>query len=243
MALFFLCSLFACNETGKKVNEDLTVAANDTFDFDVAENDIPILPGFLVDTIKQYGKETQFSFSLICPAIVGKDFDRINKVLKDEIKRKAENRYVINSIDETAVGTAKEIFGAMNDNILLQMHKNKNLVSYGFLSLWDDPNSMRPFRKYFAVNYDTVLKHFILFNDYFNILGHADTSLVRSIIYSEVGNPSFDYVSLDNDIIFSFDDKNIYFYFDQFEEPGNPIGLVKRVKRKYLDNFINNDYK
>ena len=41
------------------------------------------------------------------------------------------------------------------------MYKNKNLVSYGFLSEFNEPKQMRPFRKYFSINYDTTKKIFM----------------------------------------------------------------------------------
>jgi hypothetical protein len=241
IALFFLCCFIACDETGKKV-DGIAVAENDTFDFFSDEYDIPILQGFSVDTLKYYNKQTDYSETIICPKIIGKEFEQLNEILEKEIKGKVALVY-LDSTNNEPVDTSKEILGVVEENILLTMHKNKNLVSYGFLSMFDEPNSMRPFRKYFTINYDTALKHFILFNNYFKIAGHHDSTLVRSIIYSGVGSPDFAHVSLDNEINFSFDEKNVYFYFDMFGGPGNPMGLVKRVKKKYLARFIKEEYK
>ncbi|MFT3682577.1 MAG: hypothetical protein QM791_20140 [Ferruginibacter sp.] len=241
--LIFLSILFACKQRTKQSLQSIQLAENDTFSFNVDENDIIIEPGFVADTITKFDKETQFRFSLIYPAIEGKAFDRFNKILKEEIKRKAGNMYTADPADNTPVDTTKEIKGFEEDNTLLKMYQYKNLVSYGFLSMSNAPNQTRPFRKYFTVNYDTALKHFIQFADYFKIAGHNDSVLVRSVIYSGTGGADFANAWLGNEINFSFDRESVYFYFDQFGDPGNPYGMVKKVKKKYLNNFINNDYK
>jgi hypothetical protein len=238
----FLFVFFACKEQGKQDVENLPQAKNDTFDFYYPEYDIPIMEGFLVDTIENFEKATDYTETLICPKIIGKDFIQINQVLRKEIQRKASLCYQIDSTD-TAVDTSEEVRGVEYDNILLQMFKNKALVSYGFLSMQTDPKRMRPFRKYFTINYDTERKIFIAFDDYFQISGHDDSALVKSIVYGDIGGPDDHWYDLTNQINFSSDKENVYFYFDMFAEFGNPIGLVKRVKKKYLANFINDAYK
>jgi len=233
---------FSCKEQGRQVAEELPQAKNDTFDFYDKEYDIPILEGFSVDTIKYYDKKTDYTKTLICPRITGREFSLVNEILKKEIKRKIKPGY-LDTPDNTPVDTSKEVFGVVEDNILLQMYKNKNLVSYGFLSEFDEPGSMRPFRKYFTINYDTGRKTFIAFDDYFKISGHDDSSLVQSIVYGHIGDPDAPLYTLTNQINFSSDKDYVYFYFDMFGEFGNPVGLVKRVKKKYLVNFINDAYK
>ena len=241
-AFIFLFSFFACNQTGKKVDEGLPLAKNDTFDFFDVENDIPILPGFLVDTLKYYNKQTDYTETIILPKIIAEEFKQLNEILEREIRRKVAVLY-LDSTNNEPVDTSMEVFGVVEENILLKMYKNKNLVSYGFLSTSAEPGRMRPFRKYFSINYDTTGKRFIYFSNYFSINTTADSILAKSIIYGEVGNPDLGWYNLDDAINFSFDHDYVYFYFDMFGEFGNPMGLVKRVKRTYLDNFINNDYK
>ncbi|MGC4101361.1 hypothetical protein [Ferruginibacter sp.] len=241
-ALILLCGFFACKQASKKTVADTPIAKNDTFDFFYDEYNIPIVAGFAVDSLKKYDKATDYTERLIYPYLTEKAYKKVNGILKNEIERKAALCYV-DSTDTQPVDTSEEVLGVEIDNILLQMYAKGKLVSYGFLSESSEPHQMRPFRKYFSVNYDTAKKKFILFDDYFKISGHDDSALVRSIIYSEVGNPDFNFISLGNEINFSFDKDHIYFYFDMFGDLGNPIGEVKRVKRKYLDNFINNDYK
>jgi hypothetical protein len=242
IALIFMCSFFACSETGKKNDSALPMIENDTFDYFGEENNIPLIPEFSVDTIKSYTKETDYTETLICPRVVEKEFDQINEVLKKEIKRKAALCYTDTTNDEP-VDTSKEVFGVTKDNILLKMYKNKNLVSYGFLSESDEPYQMRPFRKYFSINYDIVKKKFIYLSDYFKIITSTDSILFKSLIYGDVGYPDTKRYPLSDQINFSSDKENVYFYFDMFGETGIPMGLVKRVKKKYLTNFINDEYK
>ena len=165
MALFFLCSLFACNETGKKVDEGLTLAKNDTFDFFNEEYDIPVLPSFSVDTLKYYDKPTDYTETIILPQIIGKEFKQLNEILEKEVKRKVALVY-LDSTNNEPVDTSMEVFGVAEENILLKMYKNKNLVSYGFLSTSTEPGRMRSFRKYFSINYDTMGKRFIYFSNF-----------------------------------------------------------------------------
>lgn len=242
ICLIFLCCLFACKEREEKVAEDLPVAKNDTFDFFSDEYDIPIPNGFSVDTIRHSDKKNGNTEMLICPEISGVEFNEINKVLKKEIKRKADLVYTdspgVNSTD-----TAKEMFEVQYDNVPLKMYKNNNLVSYGFLSVLSDHRAMRPFRKYFSINYDVIKKKFIYLNDYFKITSLSDSILLKSIIYENVGNSDTRWYSLNNRIDFSFDEKKVYFYFDMFGETGIPMGLVKAIKKNYLDKFIKDDYK
>ena len=171
------------------------------------------------------------------------EFSLINKILKEEIERKARISYEIGSADKTWIDTTNEIIGVIEDNGLLQMHKNKNMISYGLLSQSTEPGRMRPYRIYFAVNYDTMRKRFISFRDYFNFSGHVDSALVKSMIDYEVSCVNFEWIILNKDIDFSFDKDNVYFYFDMFGHVRNPMGLVKKVKKEYLTNFIHEGYK
>ncbi|MFM2325969.1 MAG: hypothetical protein RIR31_171, partial [Bacteroidota bacterium] len=61
--------------------------------------------------------------------------------------------------------------------------------------------------------------------------------------YGDVGNTDVSLYSLNNKINFSFDEKCVYFYFDMFGEAAIPYSLVKIVKKKYLKEFINEEYK
>jgi hypothetical protein len=242
ITVIFLCSFFACKEAGKKVAEELPMVKNDTFDFFGDEYDIPIPKEFSVDTIRHFDKETGNTEMLICPKIVGTEFDKIDEILKKEIKRKASLIYT-DSTNYNTIDTSKEVFEAKYDNIPLKMYKNKKLVSYGFLSESSDPGAMRPFRKYFSINYDIIKKKFIYLNDYFKITSSSDSILLKSIIYGNVGNPDTRWYSFNNQINFSVDERNVYFYFDMFGETQTPMGLVKEIKKKYLDKFIKDEYK
>jgi hypothetical protein len=242
IALVFLCCFIACKQAGKQTKQDVAVTNNDTFDFDIDENHIAILPGFSVDTLKYYDKPTDYTETIICPKIMGKEFKQLNEILVKEIKRKAALVYV-DSTDNEPVDASKEVFGVVVENILLKMYRKKNLVSFGFLSVMTEPGRMRPFRKYFFINYDNMAKRFIYFSNYFAIKTQADSILAKSIIYGKVGNPDMSWYNLSDAINFSFDQEYVYFYFDMFGDLGNPIGLVKKIKKKYLAKFINEKYK
>ncbi|MFM2327737.1 MAG: hypothetical protein RIR31_1939, partial [Bacteroidota bacterium] len=129
----FLCFFFACKNGDQRTDGDLLETKNDIFDFFDKEYDITILSGFTVDTIKYFDKQTDYTETLICPEMIGKEYQQINQVLKKEIKRKVMLSYM-DTTDYKSVDTSKEVFGVRHDNVLLQMYKNKNLVSYGFLS-------------------------------------------------------------------------------------------------------------
>jgi hypothetical protein len=240
IALFFLCSLFACNERGKQVAE-LPAVKNDTFDSYNEEYDIPIPIGFSVDTIEESDKKTDYSKTLICPRLTGTTFNGLNKILRNEIERKAVLSYT-DTTDEP-VDPAKEVFGVTQEDTPIKMYKNENLVSYGFLSMFSDTGAMRPFRKYFTVNYDLRKSKFIFFNDYFFILSPSDSAFFKRLVFGNVGNPDVSWYSLSNSINFSVDQENVYFYYDMFGEFGNPMGLVYRFKKKYLNKFIKDEYR
>jgi len=240
IALIFLLSLFACNEKGKQDIESLVVK-NDTFDLFYDEYDIPIPEGFSVDTIKESDKKTDYSKTLIYPRLSGTEFNRLNKVLGIEIKRKADLAYADTS--DRPVDPANEVFGVTEEIIPLKMYKNENLVSYGFLNMFSDTGAIRPFRKYFTINYDTRRSKFIFFSDYFTILSHSDSVFFKQLIFGVIGNPEEPWYSLSNNINFSIDNENVYFYYDMFGYFGNPMGLVYRFKKKYLNKFIKDEYK
>jgi len=237
-------SLLACNHTIKKdAVKDLPVAKNDTFDFFDKEYDIPITEGFSIDTLKHFYKRNDYTYTLILPEIIGKEFAVINRILKKEIKSKVALGYV-DSTNNAAVDTSKEVFGIVEDNVLLQMYKSKNLVSYGFLNIFSDPSAMRPFRKYFTINYDTAKKRFIYFGDYFKIGNSLDSGFLKSLIYGDMGMPDTKWLTLNNQVNFSSDKEHVYFYFDTFGVMGSPVvGLVKRLKKQYIIQFINDNYK
>ncbi len=240
ITLVFLLSLFACKEKGKQ-DLELPIVKNDTFGFFIDENDIPIPEEFEVDTIKELDKKTDYSKTLICPKLIGVEFNRLNKIIGHEIRRKADLAYA--DTTDRPVDPADEVFGITEVITPLKMFRNENLVSYGFLSMFSDTGAMRPFRKYFSINYDMVKKKFIYFDDYFKITSAPDSAIVKWMVWGEIGNPGMSWYTLDNAIVFSVDDKNVYFYFDMFGMMGNPMGLVKSVQRKYLNKFISNEYK
>jgi len=242
LALIILCIFGACNDGSKPADVNIPVVKNDTFDFFEEEYDIPIPKGFSVDTIRSANDKTDFEGTLICPMLAEKEFFPLNQVLKKEIIRKAMLEYTDTS-DLNPVDTSKEAFGVRYENIPLVMYKDQHTISYGFLSTSTGPDDMRPYRKYFSINYDIVRKQFFYLSDFIKISGSADSILVKSIIYGEVGNPETQWYTLSNNINFSFDKDYVYFYFDMFGETATPMGLVKRVKRKYLHQFINDNYK
>ncbi|MBP6430579.1 MAG: hypothetical protein KA319_02345 [Ferruginibacter sp.] len=235
---FFL----SCNQKKEKISKELPASKNDTFVFFTQEDNIKILSDFLVDTIKYFDKKLDYRKTIICPQIIGKEFTSINKILTNEIKRKAALSY-LDTLANVEIEKVNEMSGMIGSNILLKMYKNKKLISYGFLSEYDDPKAMRPFRKYFAINYDTSRKKFIYFEDYFTVKTPTDSLVLKSIIYGHIANPETKWYPIDNNIVFSIDNENIHFYFDMFGVLGNPMGLVKSVKLKYLDKFINDNYK
>jgi hypothetical protein len=109
--------------------------------------------------------------------------------------------------------------------------------------MFSDPRAMRPFRKYFTINYDLRKSKFIFFDDYFRIVSPLDSTTFKRLILGNIGYPDGYWYSLNNSINFSIDNKNVYFYYDMFGELGNPMGIVYRFKKKYLDKFIKDEYK
>ena len=220
-------------ETGKPV-------INDTFDFygdDMLKN---VPEGFKLDTNETENKKKKFSEIFILPRLIEKEYKLFEKELKKKILKKKDGQM---STTDT-VSKATELLMQTDFEITpLSTYKNKRLISYGFLNLYFEEGRMRPLRSYFAVNYDTVKRKFIYFDDYFKIVSATDSNAVRWMVLGEVGNPDFSWYTLDNEIVFSVDDENVYFYFDMFGVMGNPMGLVKGVKKKYLDKFIKDEYK
>jgi hypothetical protein len=239
---FLLCCLIACGSNNNQAEEDLPAAQNDTFDFSVGENDNTVPSAFSVDTFSYFDKKSGYSQTIMYPEIKGNEFTALNELLKKEIKRKAGLNNLVTTDNEPA-DTSKEIFGVTEDNILLKMHKEKRLVSYGFLNLLNAPEQMRPFRTYFSINYDITEKKFIYLNDYFKIVSSADSAFLKSIIFGDMGIPDLSAYIISNAINFSFDRDYVYLYFDMFGATGNPMGLVKRVKKQYLYKFIQDNYK
>jgi len=240
IALFLLCCLLACIQTEKQ-ESNLPVAKNDTFDFYDEEYDIPIPEGFSVDTIRESGKKTGYSKTLICPNLTRTVFKELNKTLKKEIERKAALSYM--DTTDQRVDTATEVFDVTEEISPIKMYKNENLVSYGFLSMFSDSRAMRPFRRYFTINYDLRKSKFIFFDDYFTILSSPDSTFFKKLIFGNIRNPDVSWYTLSNKINFSVEKENVFFYYDMFSELGNPMGLVYRFKKKYLNKFIKDEYK
>ena len=84
---------------------------------------------------------------------------------------------------------------------------------------------------------------FIFFDDYFTILSPSDSAFFKQLVFGNVGNPDVSWYTLSDRINFSVDKDNVYFYYDMFGEFGQPIGMVNRFKKKYLNKFIKDEYK
>lgn len=239
--LFLLYSLIACNETENKQAGDLPEAKNDSFENYYEEQNIPIPQGFSVDTIRESDKKTGYSRELILPKLNEPAFNELNKILTNEIRRKAALCYA--DTTDAPVDPADEVFDVSEEIQPLKMYKSEKLVSYGFLNIFMEPGMMRPFRKYFTVNYDAGKSEFISFDDYFSIQSSEDSAFLKQLIFGVIGNPDVSRGILGNEINFSIDDEKVYFYYDMFSEMGNPMGLAYGFKKKYLLKFIKEEYK
>lgn len=241
IALFLLYGLVACNQTENKQSGDLPEAKNDTVEGYYEEQNIPINEGFSVDTIRESDKKTGYSRELILPKLTEPVFNELNKVLANEIKRKAALCYA--DTTDAPVYSADEVFDVSEVINPLKMYKADKLVSYGFLNMFFEPGMMRPFRKYFTINYDIRKSKFIFFDDYFTIISPSDSAFFKQLVFGNVGNPDVSWYTLSNTINFSVDEENVYFYYDMFGEFEQPIGLVNKFKQKYLNKFIKDEYK
>jgi hypothetical protein len=243
IAIFFLCSFFACKEAGKKVDEELPVAKNDTFDR-IYEKHLQLPNGIYLDTIINYNKESDGRETIVRPRLKEKRFYEIDKILIDEIERRLRSDTSKQSAD-----TLEEVFHWTETMEPVNVYKFDKIISYGFIVTSSDALSMRPFRKYISVNVDIEKNKIIYLEDYFNIVTKADTALLSNIIYSAVGenddiyNPDWRNYKYDNSFDFAIDESNVYFYFDQFTVGGNPTGLEGSVKKKYIIKLIKNAYR
>ncbi len=241
IAILLLYSLIACNQTEKKQIADLPLAKEDSFEYYGDEYNIPIPGGFSVDTIIVSDKKAEYIRELILPKVVKSMFNELNKVLTNEIKRKADLSY--GDTTDALVYPVDKTFDITEEVIPLKMYKSEKLVSYGFLDIFSEQGMMRPLRKYFTVNYDVSKSKFIFFNEYFDIKSSKDSSFLKQLIFGIIRTPGEYWPSLNNNINFSIDEQNVYFYYDMFGELGNPMGLVYGFKRKYLLKFIKDEYK
>jgi len=201
-------------------------------------------PGFIMDTIKKPDSGNNYQETIIAPRLTGASFRELDGVLQKEIIMLTA--VGMSSGDEAMVDTDKlqEDTSETNVDILpLTIYKTHNLVSYGFLNIMVSEGMMRPYRRYFAINYDMQKNRFIRFSDYFDVQGKEDTSFLQWVIYSDMGMKDVSVYKLRDGIIFSSDKENVYFYFDQFGDNGTAYGIVKGVKKKYLRQFIKDDYK
>lgn len=240
ITLFILFSLFACNQAEKKTTPP-SVVKNDTSEWYHEENYFTIPKGFSVDTIIESDRKSEYSRMFIFPKLTEPVFNELNKVLTNEIKRKAVLCY--GDTADAPINSTDEIFDAVEDIKPLKMYKSEKLVSYGFINIFGEPGMMRPFRKYFTVNYDAGKSEFISFDDYFSIQSSEDSAFLKQLIFGVIGNPDISRGILGNEINFSIDDEKVYFYYDMFSEMGNPMGLVYGFKKKYLLKFIKEEYK
>jgi hypothetical protein len=236
--IYFLVSLLvlvACRNNSNAVkNLPVTEVNAGEFYFNEQADSLP--HGFSSEK-KVYHEESE---TFVFPVIDTPGFEQINKFLKEEIRKAAYS----GSIDSTiSIDSLEEAPPVTVQNIPLTMYHSGHLISYGYLRIMNGGGMMRPFREYFVINYDTAQKRMIRFDDFFQLKTPSDTSKLRSLIYSEVGDPNFDWLRFPGSVKFAFDKESVYFFFDQFGVMGNPMGLVKRIERKYLSQFIRDAYK
>jgi hypothetical protein len=198
-----------------------------------------IPPGFIVDTTEKH-----FGDFVAVPVITEEGYKEIENGLQKEILEQIDlNRNVQTDSGNNKKEKSEEVLNCNNTIGPLSIYKNENLISYGFQEFLDCKGQMRPFRSYFSVNYDTHKKRFIYFDDYFRVSGASDSAALKCLILGDIGDPDLANIALGNWICFSADKENVYFYFDQFGLMDNPMGIIKGIKRKYLDKFIREEYK
>lgn len=239
VVLFLLCVFVNCRQHNSHVN-NISLVKNDTFVLFDKEYDIPIPVGFSTDTVIETNKKTGYTKTIVCPSLNGQEFKALNSILRKEVVNAATLSYTERK--ETPEDTGEEVYGATEENMPLTMYKDQSIVSFGFLSMYSDTAAMRPYRKYFTVNYDLRKSKLICFSDYFTIKTRADSLFFKQLVFGKTGNPDVSWFTLDKNISFSIDSEAVYFYFDMFGAFGNPMGLVYKFKKKYLNKFISNDY-
>ncbi len=233
------CSGNRSSNDKQPYNKAVSIPPNDTFTLEF-NNTLRIPEGIYLDTISRTfrsgGKET-----ILLPRIRDKSLSLADKVLVQEIQRRLQ------AADVKQVGHAsKEVKHWTMTTEPVSLYKSATLISYAFISVYSDPDLMRPFRTYISVNYDVKQRRLLQVNDYFNTRTPADTSLLSYIIYAAVGereNTYWQYNQYDTLVDFAVDADKLYFYFDQFSAGGNPCGLEGSAKKKYFLNLIRNEYR
>lgn len=238
------CFLFANCTGNNAVNSPgkIITSINDSFYYYGDDMVEPVGEGFSIDTIRKPDTNSRFRETIIVPRLTSKEYSIIDAMLQQEIIKRKDSAAEISAGDDTV--NMKEVPGKFYNEIKpLSVFKSNDLISYGFLDISNDEFSMRPFRKYFSVNYNTQQDKFIFFDDYFILKNRDDSSFLKWIIYSDIAGIDISPYVLGNGIVFSSDKENLYFYFSQFGFANNPCGIVKGVKRKLIRQFIREEYK
>jgi hypothetical protein len=238
--VFAGCTFTGNNESGSAIDAN----KNDTASYFGDELITRLPPGFIMDTIRKPDTGNSYHETVVVPRFSGASFRELDGILQKEIILLTDTD--ISSGEEAMANadTMEEDTSETNVNVSpLTIYQTPGLVSYGFLKIMFSKGMMRPYRSYFAVNYDKQQNRFISFSHYFNLPDKKDTVFLQWIIYGKVGIMEFPFYKLGDHISFSSDKENVYFYFDQFGFVGNAFGIVKGVKKKYIQQFIKDEYR
>jgi hypothetical protein len=241
----FLVFLQICSCTSKVKHrtapETSKLPRSDTFKLEYSSH-LKVPQGVYLDTVNTVDQHSGGKEITILPRLKDRELSSIDRALVSELtKRLLENAAI-------QIGSGKSV--EVNDWTIVtepvSMYKSDKLISYAFISTYDDALAMRPFRRYISVNYNLQAKKILHLNDYFNIVTQADTAMLSYMIYAAVGewdNPYWQFNEYDNLIDFAVDEEKLYFYFDQFSAGGNPCGLEGSAKKNYYLNLIRNEYR
>jgi hypothetical protein len=247
IALVVMCCFLACKDTSKKVNEDIVVVKNDTFDFDYINdlksyNSKPVANGFTFDTVSIFLKKSKTDENLIIPRLTEKN----DLVIEKKLRKKVVG--VVNSFLKTNYNLlidddTKEIIEGTIRLYPINIFRNSSLISYCFEICYSDSILMRPYCNYQSLNYDVKKDKFIKASDFFDIRSSEDSLYIKKLILSAVREEWSMYMfSFDDKLDFSMNEEYIFFYFDAYEL-GAPFDIGGGVKKKYLAKFINEEYK
>ena len=242
-----ILSIYSCSDetstiqNGNQILNDSLKVKSDSFNVKdlmakpSLQSDIPL------DTIDISRNKRHAGITIVIPKLSKDDSPEVFKQLKDIIEDK------------------KKEFYRMTKNDVVEY--DSSLQDFSGCSMWIEPKSLYRADKvisfvieidqgcggpigfnYSVINFDNNKKKQISLGDYFMLKTPSDTIFLEKIIGRAI-NKEFsisNYLSLNKNMNFSFDESNVYFCFDRYDIYSWGISSVKK---KYILDHINPAYR
>ena len=229
-----------------KIDNTARLTRSDSFDVADLQMESDLDPVIVIDTISFEGANGHVGLSLHIPRIDSRSLSIVYRFI-DSLGRIQKSNF------RDDVSAWNEDYGGEPDSVLLGsglsrdirpklLYSDSEVVSLMFEQY--ESRGMAGNFEYRGINYDRIRKKRIGFSDYFRLDTPTDSAFWRHIMLrvvdppEQLGNVNF----IENPPVkFAFNKDDIYFFFDRFELLG--IGLICGIKKKYVSEYIREEYR